>query len=58
MLSLHCYLVLNGGGAGCCVAPGGRQLGLAVREAGVDEQAVASGTGEASHGCDHLVPEI
>jgi hypothetical protein len=41
-------------------APGGRQLGLAVREAGVDEEpVVAPGAGEApaQHGRYHLVPE-
>lgn len=53
------YPALNGrGGTTCRVAPCHRQLGLAVREAGVDEEPVASGAGEAVHGCYHLVSEI
>lgn len=53
------YPALNGRGSACRrVAPGHRQLGLAVREAGVDEEPVAPGAGEAAaHGCYHLVPE-
>ena len=46
-------LVLNGRGA----IPGGRQFGLAVGETRVYEEPVALGTGEASHGCHHLISE-
>lgn len=55
----HGYPALNGrGGTTCRVAPCRRQLGLAVREAGVDEEPVAPGAGEVVHGCYHLVSEI
>ncbi|BAS71833.1 Os01g0319066 [Oryza sativa Japonica Group] len=37
--------------------PGGRQLGLAVSEARVDEQPVAPRLGEDSHRCHHLISE-
>lgn len=56
------YPALNGrGGTTTCrvVAPCHRQLGLAVREAGVDEEPVAPGASEAVvHRCYHLVSEI
>jgi hypothetical protein len=55
----HGYPALNGrGGTTCRVAPRRRQLGLAVRETGVDEEPVAPGAGEVVHGCYHLVSEI
>ena len=53
-LDVFHYLVLNGRGA----IPGGRQFGLAVGETRVYEEPVALGTGEASHRCHHLLPEI
>jgi len=55
---VNCYLVLNGGGATWFGVPGAQLLRLAVREAGAYEEPVAPGTGEASDGCYHLVPEI